>query len=129
MEVPKMARPWWDPKRPAGFRLSVTDGVVILLCAAGTWLLWRWLDVAALILPVVMAHFFLFCNVFRVGRRPELTWAAILVANAVVWLWLDAFSILRVVLAQTPVTVAVIFSAVLGKEYRGIGSRMLKEKQ
>ena len=123
------ARPsWWNSRRPAGFRLWTTDVVVLGLCAPAACVLWPWIGEASLLLPVVLAHFFLFCNVFRVRRAAELIWAGALVVNGVAWMWFDAFAVWRLALAQSPLTVAVILSAVLSKEYRGICSRKLKEE-
>jgi hypothetical protein len=58
-----------------GFRISGSDLLILLLGCAGTFVAgihawWMGLSIA-----VVTAHFFLFCNVFRISRRPELIWA------------------------------------------------------
>lgn len=65
-----------------GFRLSLFD--IVILCAgvmgsafAGLQLWW-----AGMIVGLVVLHFFLFCNVFRISRAPELIWAAAIVALA-----------------------------------------------
>ena len=36
-----------------------------------------WLGV---VIAFVVSHFFLFCNVFRIARKPELIWAAVFTA-------------------------------------------------
>ena len=44
-----------------------------LVGASMVWtsnILWAW------IILFVVAHFFMFCNIFRIPRRPELIWAA-----------------------------------------------------
>jgi len=62
-----------------GFRISVWDAVVLCGGALGAWWLYRiewWIGV---LLAWVVGHFFLFCNVFRISRGPELIWAAVFV--------------------------------------------------
>jgi hypothetical protein len=65
-----------------GFRFSLMDAG-ILLAGAG---LVGWLapisGQLALLAGFVVGHFFLFCNVFRIGRMPELIWAGAFVALA-----------------------------------------------
>lgn len=119
-------RPWWDAKRPAGFRLSATDVLVLLLCALITWVLWPVAGSPALVLPLALGHFFLFCNVFRVGRRTEMTWAALLVINTVAWHLADALSLSRIFLTQTPATAIAVLWAVSRKDYHGLGYTLLR---
>lgn len=57
------------PEFRPGFRLSTRDVVVLVVGALGA--------VAA-----AVAHFFLFCNVVRVARRPELAWSVTFLACA-----------------------------------------------
>ena len=63
------------PKFAPGFRLSVFD-VIILAAGIGSasWLRKDYWP-ASLIIFMVVGHFFLFCNVFRISRKPELLWA------------------------------------------------------
>lgn len=58
-----------------GFRLSVTDLVVMVVGASGAFLLSRIDSNLAFVVGFVVVHFFLFCNVFRLSRPPELIWA------------------------------------------------------
>jgi hypothetical protein len=66
------APPHFEP----GFRLSVVDAIVLIVGAAAAIALglqvWWWGYVVAM----VVGHFFLFCNVFRISRMLELAWAA-----------------------------------------------------
>lgn len=60
-----------------GFRISVTDILVLIAgTVASAWLASIDLPIG-LVIAFVVAHFFLFCNVIRMARRLELTWAAI----------------------------------------------------
>ncbi len=58
-----------------GFRLSVLDVLVLCAGAWGTWHVGRDLWWAGAAIGFVVGHFFLFCNVFRIARKPELMWA------------------------------------------------------
>ena len=61
------------PRFAPGFRLSITD-IVFILAGILTALLAR--KEIAIPAAVAVGHFFLFCNVFRIRRRPELIWTA-----------------------------------------------------
>ena len=58
-----------------GFRLSVIDVIVLLAGGLLAWRLWELAWWAGLVVVFVVGHFFLFCNVFRLARVPELIWA------------------------------------------------------
>ena len=113
--------PWWNGRRRAGFRLSVLDAIVLALCSPATWLLWYVLGELALLCPVVLGHFFLFCNVFRVHRNREMIWGVSFVAVVCLLTWLGVYSWWRVCLFQSPVTLGVIMTAILSNNYRGLG--------
>ncbi len=69
--VPKMTERTFSP----GFRFSRRDAAVLLLAVvAGVALCFVHLCVAVGV-AFVVGHFFLFCNVFRLSRPPELIWA------------------------------------------------------
>ncbi|MDP1734587.1 MAG: hypothetical protein Q8L44_09525 [Sulfuritalea sp.] len=72
------------PPKPfsPGFRLSVTDVIVLVAGAAGTVLAAQVQWWMGLIVGVAVGHFFLFCNVFRVARPLELAWSALFVVLA-----------------------------------------------
>ena len=67
--------------RQCGFRFSIADaliivgGIVLSVCLRFADFAFWWL------VPVVLGHFFLFCNVFLVWRRWEYVWAVIFVIN------------------------------------------------
>ncbi|CAN5409388.1 hypothetical protein BH11PSE11_BH11PSE11_00120 [soil metagenome] len=65
-----------------GFRISVTDIIVLMVGAIASACL-AGIDLPlGLAIAFVVAHFFLFCNVIRMARRLELAWAAIFVGLA-----------------------------------------------
>ncbi len=102
------------------FRFSGGDACFLALSAVGTWFL-RQTPFVALI-PLVVAHFFLFCNVFRVRRNWELLWAACFIANFAAWA-LTRFSWAGVLTIQLPITLLVLVATAKSPGYRGVGSR------
>lgn len=111
--------------RTCGFRMSLVDAVILVTGAAAGWLLWEPLGGLSLLFPVVVAHFFLFCNVFRVRRSYELLWAAAFVVNFAAWTSAAAFSWRNVLLTQVPVTIAVVSAEMMSSRYHGVGCRWL----
>ncbi len=111
----------WKHHPTHGFRFSATDALAILVCVALTGWGLRELGEIAWLFPFVLGHFFLFCNVFRVPRQPELWWAGSFIVLASICLVLD-LSILHSMWMVLPVTVGVLFYAVQLPTYHGIGS-------
>jgi hypothetical protein len=75
-----------------GFRFSWTDAAVLMVGALLVCWLARLAGELALLAAFVIGHFFLFCNVVRIGRKPELVWAGafIILAGLSIGLeWLD----------------------------------------
>jgi hypothetical protein len=85
-----------------GFRFSKLDAIVLMfgfIGSAGLAAIMPWIGAA---IAFVIAHFFLFCNLVRMGRRFELLWAAL-------FLVLAALTILRGQPAW-PITFAISFA-------------------
>lgn len=83
-----MPAPTFSP----GFRISMLDVVVLFLgasLAATIGVVQPWIGVA---IAFVVAHFFMFCNVVRMARPLELTWAATFVALAAMTVVFEAWS-------------------------------------
>jgi len=64
------------PRFEPGFRASFTDLCAIATAAVAAAALFRSFRTASVIILVTTLHFFLFCNVFRIRRRPELIWVS-----------------------------------------------------
>ncbi len=62
-----------------GFRISGIDITVIVTAILGAVFLYRFSGEYTFIILFVVSHFFLFCNVLRVSRPPELIWASLFV--------------------------------------------------
>lgn len=106
-----------------GFRFSATDGVVLVACAIATAVAWRVIGSLALLFTIVLVHFFLFCNVFRVRRRYELFWAGTFVVNVLGWSLFGQLEWWRVLMAQTPITLTLIGLEIASERYHGVGYR------
>ena len=59
-----------------GFRLSKTDIVVLIIGSIATIIFYPIMPDFSFIVLFVVLHFFLFCNVVRMSRIPELIWAS-----------------------------------------------------
>jgi hypothetical protein len=66
-----------DSQFQPGFRLSAIDIVVLCLGTIATIALWQRTWWIGFVIAFVTAHFFLFCNVFRISRPLELCWAGV----------------------------------------------------
>ena len=64
-----------------GMRFSVVDAVTLIVGAGVTVWAWAFVPDLALVVPFLLMHFFLFCNVFRVSRRPELIWSGVFIVT------------------------------------------------
>ena len=106
--------------RRAGLRLWPTDVLFLFVCIAvvllfGEELLeFRWLPLVA------AAHFFLFCNVFRVRRSYELVWAALFCVNFMLHVQDASLDWSSVLLWQAPVTVIAIALEMRSARYHGV---------
>ena len=122
-------QPLRDARRsPPGFRFSVRDAAVIVVCALATAWLWERIGSVSLLALVVLAHFFLFCNVFRVRTRYELIWATSFLLNAGAWQLMAELSWQNVLGSQIPITILVIGAELRSLSYHGIGHRWIHSR-
>jgi hypothetical protein len=103
-----------------GFRLSLTD-IIILIIGGAVSAYFAVVEVTvSLIVVFVLGHFFLFCNVFRISRPPELIWAAFFICLSILTStigypsWIGTFS-LSIIL-----TIVLIFRETRLPSYHGI---------
>lgn len=114
--------------RRHGFRLSWLDGMVLLAgFALSVWLLRRDFPLAWVV-PVVVGHFFLFCNVFLVWRRLELLWAGVFVINVGAHVAFNVFDFLPPLMWQVPMTGLVIALQMRSPWYHGIFARRINPR-
>ena len=109
-----------SPNFQPGFRLSVFDTIILIIGIAGSILLGSVAWWFGAIVAFVVLHFFLFCNVFRISRPPELIWGAIFLATAAATIlterpgWIATFSI------AIAVSTYLIWRETKRKHYHGI---------
>lgn len=113
------------PRPPAGITLSPLDALLLLM--AGAWAAaLRSTPEAAWSAPVVLGHFFLFCNVFRIHRNKELVWAgAFVVAMLGTRAATGNMNWPLGALLVSPLTVALIALEMRSPDYHGIGCRRI----
>ena len=111
-----------------GFRFFATDALVLTAGAVGTWLLWRQDLAVWWMVPCVVGHFFLFCNVFRVRRAYELAWAALFLIDVGWWVSRGELGWNPVLIGQLPVTLIVLLIELRSPRYHGIGARRLNPR-
>ena len=104
-----------------GFRLSVRDVVVIVLGVAAALYLSTMEFWWGFIVAFVVAHFFLFCNVVRMARPLELTWAATFLALASATLMTETPGWPITVAISLVVTVLVVVLQMRKPSYHGLG--------
>ncbi len=107
-------------RKRRGFRFSEIDLMAIVICGVLTWVSLPFLDQFALIFPITLGHFFLFCNVFRIHRKLELIWAGAFVINVASNSLAEEFSWIRVLILQTPLTLLLIAMELRSGRYHGI---------
>ncbi|HEY1066742.1 MAG TPA: hypothetical protein VGE52_11555 [Pirellulales bacterium] len=108
-----------------GFRLSAFDVVILLAGAAATayfFAIDAWFGAAV---AFVVAHFFLFCNVFRISRISELIWAGIFTSLAAGAISHQSPTWPIVFLVSTLATVILIALETRRPSYHGVGWRSL----
>ncbi|MHC5055072.1 MAG: hypothetical protein ACYTKD_10195 [Planctomycetota bacterium] len=114
-----------DPDFSPGFRLSSLDLCVLALGLAGSAAAGIVSCLAGLVVACVVGHFFLFCNVFRVSRPPELAWAAVFMASAggtILWRvpgWIATAAV------TVGATIAVVLVEMRRPSYHGVGWRRI----
>ena len=104
-----------------GFRLSARDVVVVILGVAAALYLSTMEFWWGFIVAFVVAHFFLFCNVVRMARPLELTWAAVFLALASATLLAEAPGWPITTAVSLAVTLVVVVFQMRKPSYHGLG--------
>lgn len=111
-----------------GFRLSVTDTLVLVAGAAGSILAAQVEWWMGLIVGFAVGHFFLFCNVFRIARPLELAWSALFVGLAGSTIVTEQPGWQVTIGATLVVTLLVIVAQVRKPSYHGIAWQRFNPK-
>ena len=114
-----------DGKYNPGFRISTFDFVVLVTAAVVVVTLSSIVGPVGLLIAFVVGHFFLFCNVFRIARNLELTWAGAFVAFAGVTITLQSPGWSVTIVATLCVSFVVIFIEARKPSYHGIGWKLI----
>ncbi len=111
-----------------GFRFSLRDAIVLALFALATWWLRQPLGDLAILPAMVILHFFLFCNVFRVRTQFELAWGLTFILNAAGWQLAHRFEPWALAASQLGITALVIGAELRSPIYRGILHEQIKRR-
>ena len=103
-----------------GFRLSRLDIVIILVGIVGAVLARLVTPYAGFVIVFVAGHFFLFCNVFRVSRLPEVAWAIILIGLSTATILVGQPGWLVTALCSLIVTIGIIFREIRKPSYHDV---------
>jgi hypothetical protein len=103
-----------------GFRLSFIDVVVLVIGATASAALWNAVWWIGFIVAFVVAHFFLFCNVFRIARPLELAWAGVFIALVYGTIAFSVPGWPAAIAGSLAVTVAVIALEMRKLSYHGV---------
>ena len=104
------------------------DGIVLIVSLVATLTTLDLTDGLSLIILFVVLHFFLFCNVFRIRRKPELIWAATFIANCALWLVFGEFNLTWIALTQSVITICLILFEVRLPYYHGVFAKRINPK-
>ncbi|QDT54248.1 hypothetical protein Pan44_22760 [Caulifigura coniformis] len=104
-----------------GVRFSAADLLFLAAAGAFAWWAWErgaWLAGATL---YVVGNFFLFCNVFRIGRSAELSWSVVFVVLTGIRLQTGSLSWWTIYGATAILTAFLIGIEMRKASYHGVG--------
>ena len=108
-----------------GFRLSLTDVLMLVVGTIGALALGFITWWGGFVVGFVLAHFFLFCNVFRLARPLELAWSGAFVLLAVGTVALEFPGWIITASISLCISILVIVVEMRKPSYHGIGWRMI----
>ena len=108
-----------------GMRFSALDAGTISLALLITITGWQFLGVLIAIVPFVVGHFFLFCNVFRIRRTPELIWAVSFVLLYAAFTFVLPKQMVWAYLVQMGITATILAVEIRSPRYHGIFARVI----
>ncbi len=103
-----------------GFRLSVIDAMVIAGSCVSVIGLIPITPKLSFVICYAVGHFFLFCNVFRISRIPELIWSGLFISLTGLNLLTEKPGWAWVVVSTLTVTIIIITIEMKKKSYHGI---------
>ena len=103
-----------------GFRLSIVDIVFLSTATIASVYLYTFAKPLSYIVAFVVGHFFLFCNITRMSRLPELIWAVVFTALSLLALKFSVISLPVVFLVSTFLTTILVVLESRKPHYHGI---------
>jgi len=108
-----------------GFRFSQFDALILGLGAFGAIIEWPKTWWLGFVIGFVVGHFFLFCNVFRISRPPEMLWGMVFVLLTASTIFVGRPTWTETAFFSMAVTVAVIGMEMKKPSYHGVGWKFL----
>ena len=106
-----------------GFRISFFDLLILIGGMIGAVVAKIYIGSGGLIIGFVVGHFFLFCNVFRISRRPELFWAGTFTLLTASTLFTGLPGWFGTIIGSLVLTIALTSLEMRKPYYHGIGWR------
>lgn len=103
-----------------GFRLSSLDILVIIVGSVAALSLYFIMPIACFIILFVLSHFFLFCNIIRMSRLPELIWSSVFLLLAGSTVLVEQPGWLITYIASFLVTIILVMIEIKKASYHGI---------
>jgi len=103
-----------------GFRLSIVDMIVIIIAISASIYFFNSARSISYLIAFVVGHFFLFCNVTRMSRIPEIIWAIFFTALAALSIKYNLLTLPIVFLASIGLTIILIFIESRKPSYHGL---------
>lgn len=110
-----------EPEFRPGVRLSGIDVFVLVFGTVAVLAVSPFVPWLGFAIAFVVVHFFLFCNVFRIARMPELIWAALYLAFAISTLSYGQPGWLITTLIMVSASAVLIAIEMRKPSYHGIG--------
>ena len=111
-----------------GFRFSLLDAFILITALCAAVFLFPYDAYYSVLVGFVVLHFFLFCNVVRMSRTPEIIWSFVFLSAFYGQLKLAALSFNLALLISLFMTVVLVIFEIRKPSYHGICWEMLNPK-
>ena len=123
----EIATTYQGKHRTYSFRFSIIDFFVLVITMVSSVYLWQYTVEMSILILFVVGHFFLFCNIFRVRRGPELIWTGFFLANSTFWLVLLEENIIGLLVTTLIFTIIIIANELCLPCYHGIFAKNINK--
>jgi hypothetical protein len=103
-----------------GFRLSFSDIVALIMAFLAAGFFYDTHPILSAIIIFVILHFFLFCNIIRISRIPELIWSALFLLQVSCSILFDKPGLLLAFSISLACTVILIILELRKPSYHGV---------